>query len=294
MNTIRTFPLLWLLIGCLLITSGCAYNRARPKPSPEAQSRPVQTVQPTPAKPTATIPTPKPAPEIQSIAKPTPEPTPTPKPAPVTHAIAKPTPKSTPTPKPAPVTHSVAKPAPTPKPMEPEPEQLKPAPPAVRKKPKTAEKPPVEAIPVALNKLPINVHGQWIVDRNESQCMLKSIPVRMDDGQGGTRVTLLLTPDQLQFNTDSVVDLSYTGTGISVDDGRSHALETVANGTNLQFVKQRKALLNSMQSGQSMQLTIGFWPTWPVTHTYAVSIPLTYFASAMQAWERCNQLLKTK
>jgi hypothetical protein len=258
MNTIRTFPLSCLLVGCLLITSGCAYNRARPKPSPEAQSRPVQTGQPTPAKPTATMPTPKPAP--------------------VTHAVAKPTPK----------------PTPTPKPMEPEPEPLEPAPPAVRKEPKTAEMPPVEAIPVALNKLPINVHGKWIVDRNESRCMLKSIPVRMDDGQGGTRVTLLLTPDRLQFNTDSVIDLSYTGTGISVDDGQSYPLETVTNDTNLQFVNQRKALLNSMQSGQSMQLTIGFWPTWPVTHTYAVSIPLTYFASAMQAWERCNQLLKTK
>jgi len=274
MNTIRTFPLSCLLIGCLLITSGCAYNRARPKPSPEAQSRPVQTGQPIPAKPTATIPTPKPAPVTHAVAKPTPKP----KPAPVTHAVAKPTPK----------------PTPTPKPMEPEPEPLEPAPPAVRKEPKTAEMPPVEAIPVALNKLPINVHGKWIVDRNESRCMLKSIPVRMDDGQGGTRVTLLLTPDRLQFNTDSVIDLSYTGTGISVDDGQSYPLETVTNDTNLQFVNQRKALLNSMQSGQSMQLTIGFWPTWPVTHTYAVSIPLTYFASAMQAWERCNQLLKTK
>jgi hypothetical protein len=49
-----------------------------------------------------------------------------------------------------------------------------------------------------------------------------------------------------------------------------------------------------MKTGQQLQLTVGFWPTWPVTRPYAVSIPLTHFATAMKAWETCNQLLGSR
>ena len=142
--------------------------------------------------------------------------------------------------------------------------------------------------------MPLTIRDQWVLDRSESQCFLKSAPVRMEDGQGGTRVTLHIAPGSLSINTESDIDLSYTGTGINIDGSRHFGLETVDRRTNLSFSKQRQAILASMQSGRDLQVTLGFWPTWPVTQTYSVHIPLTHFATAMNAWETCNQLLSRK
>ena len=64
--------------------------------------------------------------------------------------------------------------------------------------------------------------------------------------------------------------------------------------TNLTFTRQRNTLLSDMEKGHTLQLTLGFWPTWPVTHTYSVTLPLDNFGSAVHAWETCNQLLKSK
>lgn len=154
--------------------------------------------------------------------------------------------------------------------------------------------PRTDTIKVTLNNLPLTIHDHWILDRTETQCLLKNTPVKMDDGQGGTSITLLLTPGSLQINTESDIDTSYTGTGITIDNQHHFALETVERRTNLSFSKQRQSLLASMQTGQQLQLTLGFWPTWPVTHTYSVNLPLQHFASAQKAWETCNQLLSRK
>ena len=154
-----------------------------------------------------------------------------------------------------------------------------------------ATPPPDEVVAVALDKLPLTIHGEWILDRSETLCTLKSVPQKMDDGQGGTDVTLSLAPGSLLFHTRSAIDPSYAGTGVTIDGDRRFSLETVEHGTDLRFGRQRQALLAAMQSGRDLQLTLGFWPTWPVTHTYSVDIPLQYFPSALQAWKTCNRLL---
>lgn len=116
----------------------------------------------------------------------------------------------------------------------------------------------------------------------------------MDDGQGGTRASLWLTANELTVQTESDIDLSYSGTGISIDSGRHFALESVQRRTNIAFSKQRSALLAAMKSGQTLELTLGFWPTWPVTQTYSARFPLQHFASAYAAWETCNTLLNQR
>lgn len=115
----------------------------------------------------------------------------------------------------------------------------------------------------------------------------------MDDGQGGTRISLWLTATELAFLTESEIDLSYTGTGLTID-GRTFALETVERRTNPVFSKQRAAILAAMRSGQTLQLSLGFWPTWPITHTYSVSFPIQHFGTAYSAWETCNRLLNQR
>jgi hypothetical protein len=267
MDTFSKSSLSWILIGSLLFAGGCASNLGEPeKPAPSTQAQPPETA----------LPSNKPASEPTAAQKP------------VTLHPAKTKVKAEP---------KAASPMVIPevKGQKPIPEPVKTPLPVVTEQPSPAPvAPAVESIPVAVDKMPIKIHDQWVVDRNESHCILKSIPVQMDDGQGGTRVTFWLTPGLLQFKTNSDIDLSYQGTGIQVDGGRSFVLESVEHRTNPQIIKQRQALLDSMQNGRSLRLTLGFWPTWPVTHTYEVTIPLTSFGTAFKTWETCNQLLKTK
>jgi hypothetical protein len=150
-----------------------------------------------------------------------------------------------------------------------------------------------ETIAVALNELPMSIHDQWTLNRDEARCTLQSAIQRMDDGQGGTKVSLWLTANEMSFLTESDIDLSYTGTGIAIGD-RHFDLETVERRTNPAFSRQRRALLDAMMSGHTLELTLGFWPTWPVTHTYSVSFPLQHFASAYAALETCNAQLSQR
>jgi len=151
-----------------------------------------------------------------------------------------------------------------------------------------------ETVTVTLNDLPLSIQGQWTLDRDESRCTLQSVTQKMEDGQGGTRISLWLTTTEMSFLTESDIDLSYTGTGITIDGGQHFDLETIERRTNPVFSKQRTALLGAMKSGKSLQLTLGFWPSWPVTHTYSVSFPLQHFATAYAAWETCNTQLNPR
>ncbi|HVL00711.1 MAG TPA: hypothetical protein VM553_12905, partial [Dongiaceae bacterium] len=149
-------------------------------------------------------------------------------------------------------------------------------------------------IKVSLDNLPLSIQGQWTLDRSESRCVLQSSVQKMDDGQGGTRVQLVLSPSELTFTTESDIDTSYKGTGIRIDSSNVFPLETIERRTNLAFSRQRSALLSAMKNGQNLELALGFWPTWPVTQTYTVNIPLQHFASAYAAWETCNKLLSQR
>lgn len=236
-----------------------------------------------PAPVTTTAPAPKPAPAAVAV-----------KPAPV-KAIAAPE-------KPAAEKTEPVKPAPA-KPEKPAipatettpPPTTQPAPVTTTAAPlpTAVPAPAAEAITVSLDNLPLSIHNQWTLDRSESRCTLQSATQRMDDGQGGTRVSLWLTATELAFLTESEIDLSYTGTGLTID-GRTFALETVERRTNPVFSKQRNAILAAMRSGQTLQLSLGFWPTWPVTHTYSVSFPIQHFGTAYSAWETCNRLLNQR
>jgi len=192
--------------------------------------------------------------------------------------------------KPEPLKLAPPKPAPiAPTPSTPEPR--KPATTAAAPTPTVPAAPAPEATKVDLSSLPLSIQGQWTLDRDESRCTLQSAIQRVEDGQGGTRISLWLTATEMSFLTESDIDLSYTGTGITIDGGRHFDLETVERRTNPSFSKQRSALLGAMKNAQTLELSLGFWPSWPVTHTYSVSFPLQHFATAYAAWESCNTLL---
>lgn len=238
--------------------------------TPVTAPKPVVMPTPTPAKPASVAATPATrAPALKPAA-------------PVQSANAKP-PVTSPKPNSVPVTT-------TPAASKPAPETSV----AMITPPTVAPAPVMETLKVTLDNMPLNIRGEWILDRTETQCLLTTAPLKMEDGQGGTPVTLQIAPGSFTILTRSDIDLSYTGTGLFIDDKRPFSLETVERRTNLSFNKQRQAILDSMRSGRELKLTLGFWPSWPVTHTYSLSIPLTHFATAINAWDTCNQLLSRK
>jgi len=298
-------------LSCVLST-GCAFHNPKPTPptsasTPASQPRTQRHEQPVVmSKPPANVPAQQ---KSEQSAKPAPPPPAIDK-APAANApvaVTRPTPTqsgTTKAPTPAP-TPSLA-PSPIAKPAQPKPQQPKSEP----SKPQTTEPKPhtpttvttasaiepatpaAEMIAVDLNKLPLTIHGQWTLDRDESHCTLQSAIQQMDDGQGGTRVSLwLTTANEMHFVTESDIDLSYTGTGVTIDGGPHFNLETVEHRTNPVFSKQRSALLSAMKNAKTLELTLGFWPSWPVTHTYSASFPLQHFATAYAAWESCNTQL---
>ncbi|MEZ5508862.1 MAG: hypothetical protein R3F47_03045 [Gammaproteobacteria bacterium] len=241
--------------------------------APEATTAPVAVT----PKPAVTTALPAPAAPAKQAVKPPAKPSPAP------------TPVAAATPKPAAKPVAVTKPAPQPKPPVASPIET----PASADKPATvASITPPAPIKVSLDNLPLTIGDAWILDRTEASCSLASKPVQLDDGQGGTPVTLQITPDSLRITTISDIDTTYEKTGITIDQHAHFDLETVERRTNLVFTRQKNRLLNVMQNGQQFTLTLGFWPTWPQTQTYSVDIPLQGFASAMTALNTCNRLLK--
>lgn len=152
----------------------------------------------------------------------------------------------------------------------------------------------VKTIEVNLEKLPLRVENQWVIDRSEKGCTLQSVPVIMQDGQGETPVSVHVSKQAVDVVTKSNIDLSYTDTGIRIDNGKPFALETLRGKTNVRLVRQKESLVENMKSGKVMSLAIGFWPTWPVTHARKINVPLEHFGMAFEAWKRCDQLLATK
>lgn len=255
----------------------------QPTPTPAPQPAPKPAVQTTPA-PQPAVKSPAPAASVPAAAALTPTPTKQP-PAPVKPATPQPVataPVAAAKTSPAKPAETVALAAPKATPVVQEP---------IASDTITPETIAPETIKVSLDHLPLSIHDQWTLDRNESRCILHSTVQKMEDGQGGTSVQLQLSPTELTFTTQSDIDLSYTGTGIRIDGGTPFALENVERRTNLAFSRQRSALLGAMKTGQSLELSLGFWPTWPVTQTYSARFPLQHFASAYAAWETCNKLL---
>lgn len=319
MDVIRTLSALCTAGTLSLLVTACSHTPAKTEPTPPKsvydtpktlvkpqtadpeKARPVLAIPATTAPATATA-----APAVPTTPKPTPTatpkpvvmPTPTPaKPASVAATPATRAPALKPA---APVQSANAKPpatSPNPVPVTTAPAASKPSPEtsvAMITPPTVAPAPVIETLKVTLDNMPLNIRGEWILDRTETQCLLTTAPLKMEDGQGGTPVTLQIAPGSFTILTRSDIDLSYTGTGLFIDDKRPFSLETVERRTNLSFSKQRQAILDSMRSGRELKLTLGFWPTWPVTHTYSLSIPLTHFATAINAWDTCNQLLSRK
>jgi hypothetical protein len=157
---------------------------------------------------------------------------------------------------------------------------------------------PVEAAPVVeLDKLPLKVNPNWTLDSGrdpvsgKNRCFLRSTTQRIDDGQGGSNISLIVTGDTLRVATRSNIDLTYKDTGLQVDSKPVFPLQGLHGETDALFDKRVNEIRQQMLDGSSVTIFLGFWPTWPVTQTYSARLPISGYATANAALGACDRLM---
>jgi len=145
--------------------------------------------------------------------------------------------------------------------------------------------------------LPLSFGRQWVLDRRlnpvtkQTQCILASESVNIQDGYDRTNVQVLLTLDSIYVSTDSNIDLSYPQTGIRIGTGTLRPFDKLAGQTAAMVSGDDvSALYASMTSSPDMVVRLGFWPTWPVTETREASYSLEDFHTAVMALRACSRM----
>jgi len=145
--------------------------------------------------------------------------------------------------------------------------------------------------------LPLPFGRQWVLDRRlnpvtkEIQCMLASEVVNIPDGYDRTNVQVLLTLDSIYVSTDSNIDLSYPQSGIRIGASTLRPFDKLAGQTTAMVSGDDvSALYARMTSSPDMVVSLGFWPTWPVTETREASYSLEDFQTAVMALRACSRL----
>jgi len=282
---------------CISLLQGCAYNTPSSQPELDTPAEPVADEQASPpaAKPTAELtPEPKAIPfeevlkQDQAAQKNAVKPPPAPAPKTVAPKKEKlPLRPSTPLRAPSRPPQSASAP--------------KAQTPAVT--PPTTTKPKVEAeLPVpapaptapvefTLDQLPITIQNKWLLSSNQTDCDLRTIPVKMEDGAGKTTLFLQLTEANWMIHTKSDIDLSYQDTGLFLDNGTHIELETLVKDTNIAISKQKKTLTDALMTADNLKVVLGFWPTWPVSEARTHTLSVAHFPQAYATWKTCNQLV---
>lgn len=121
--------------------------------------------------------------------------------------------------------------------------------------------------------------AHWLVDEKES-CKLITPKKIMNDGQGDTQVWLEITKDSLLIKTKSDIDTEYKDIGIKVDEKDVIPFDSVENTTNALFNQSLDNVIAQFIAGQTANIQLRFWPTWPTTGIKSQSFSLIGFTRA--------------
>lgn len=151
----------------------------------------------------------------------------------------------------------------------------------------------IELPAFSLESLPLNLNN-WVVDKppySENRCTLKSKPVSIKDGAGGTTVTVVVDESRVTILTKSDIDLSYDNTGVVIGSD-TFGYDAINKDTNAYIENNVHRLIDKMKANDSAEIVLGFWPTWPQTNTYTANLDISKAALALKALDHCNTLLK--
>ena len=154
---------------------------------------------------------------------------------------------------------------------------------------------PAVGVLVTLESLPLSIGENWVLKREKEhagQCALFYQEQMMNDGQGKTPVHLVIGNRSILFKTRSNIDLAYQQTGIALDQQAQLPIESIHKDTAIVYEKSYPDIVEAMKSAQQLTLTLGFWPTWPVTQTHNLGFDISDFSLAFDALKLCVNLEK--
>lgn len=142
--------------------------------------------------------------------------------------------------------------------------------------------------------LPIS-YGDWVLDvknihsPDEKQCVAINSTSVIDDGYSDSSVIVEVTSNAIYVYTESIVDASYLDIGIAIDKFDRVDIDSIFSETNVVFNFRVDQLIAQMRKGDKALLTLGFWPSWPMTHTYSTDISLSGFSKVMNKLGECEK-----
>jgi hypothetical protein len=127
----------------------------------------------------------------------------------------------------------------------------------------------------------LNAASNW---EKQSDCSLLSVTQSISDGYQNTPIQLRLDASGLKVLTESNIDISQPATGLSVDGGKLITAKRLENDTNLVFAQITEMFI----AGNSAEVRLHFWPTWPDTGQKTVRFNLHGFTRAYRKKQECH------
>lgn len=121
-----------------------------------------------------------------------------------------------------------------------------------------------------------------------ADCVLVSATQTVHDGYQDTPVHLELGEEALLVISDSNFDTTNTPLGLSVDAGDFITADELVSETRLAFTGNLDLIVDQFMKGNTAELRLRFWPTWPDTGDKTVSFSLLGFTRAYQSRQPCE------
>lgn len=126
---------------------------------------------------------------------------------------------------------------------------------------------------------------------NVKECQLSSIEHTVFDGLSNIKVKFVFTPKHLFIVTNGNIDASYKNTGLTIKSKQKstkYKFDHISKKTNIIFTNFTNKHIMQVVNAKSINLTIGFWPSWPKSKTLNLHSQLHGFTDAYRKLIRCK------
>ena len=145
-----------------------------------------------------------------------------------------------------------------------------------------------------LLSLSTTVESNWKIETGEDplsgqfSCYMVSSVQHSQDGQSGTQVRIVFNGTQFVVETESNIDSGYTGVGLQVDQNNPYKIDRLFKKVNAVFETQATQIRDEFIRGLNARITLGFWPSWPVTKSYQTRFNLRGFTKTYNEMLECQ------
>ena len=117
----------------------------------------------------------------------------------------------------------------------------------------------------------------------QPRCLISGEPQSTRDGYDVTPVSLVFNGASLLVITESELDPSFADLQLVVDKNPPIRAARIARNMILVFDQDLPELVRQLRTGRQLIVYLRFWPTWPVTESFAVPFSLLGFSKAHDA-----------